>query len=212
MKYCNKKRAFFLAAVFAAVAALPPRASAETPAGNFNSVLPRLGLQYKGTAKYELESSQQVGNWDDCIMCYWKISAGVKRGPRVRLKAHKQMSAKEAARFREEEFARIVQMFDDRLAYPGAISTRKEIPADLKPTYVNAGSAQDKVCILYASKEMNYGIGSKDMAEYRSAFTFRYCENAKTLVGVEVFIPLKQFDQVSALKELGQFICSEAGR
>jgi translation elongation factor EF-G len=118
---------------------------------------------------------------------------------------------------KEEDFKGIIDLVKMKALIwqgeeSGAKFVEEEIPADLKPTYVNAGSAQDKVCILYASKEMNYGIGSKDMAEYRSAFTFRYCENAKTLVGVEVFIPLKQFDQVSALKELGQFICSEAGR
>lgn len=196
--------------VFAVPSAAPSRVLGDAPSVNFGTALNRIGLQYKGASKYSATASQQVGNWDDCIMCYWKVTAEGRRGVRVRLRAHKEMNPNEAGRFKEEEFARLVQMFDDRLAYPGAISTRKEIPADLKPVYLNPGPM--KTAILFASKEMTYGIGSLDLAEYRAALAFRYCESAKTLVEIEVFIPLKQYDQETIMKELDYFTCREAGR
>ncbi len=207
MKYWSSKIAFCLIIACGFLSAAPAKLFSESTA-TFKAALESIGLDYNGNKKFILKKSYQVGNWDECSTCYWKVMAsGAWRGPSIIITAHKEMGKGEAKKFMEEEYARLAVAFDGSLAYPGMISNQLAVPAELKPVVIQNGPEDSRIYVLHATKELTYGVGSREQATHRSVLTFRYCEKIKTLVKIEIFVRNSAYKQKAALKESDNFTC-----
>lgn len=199
----NKAAVLSLAALISA--APPVCAESGKAAFSFKEVSGLIGLVYGGKENYKIEKSNQRGDWKGTMRCYWTLLCS-DRSRKLRMEITKNISAVSADKIVKERWSRIKMLYSGNAAYPGMLTREFEVPDELKPVIISSGPAA-LTGMLYATANMTYGAGAQDLAAYRSVMTLRYCEKNATLSQIEMFIPKKEFEKGTALKEIEAFAC-----
>jgi hypothetical protein len=146
------------------------------------------GLSFSSSPVCALEKNYTRGDCSEGKKCFATITAACP-SPSLRFEVVSGITEKEALKLVSSRFTRVKMLYSGYMAYPGMITSRDEVPDDLRPREVKSGPLGYDTLYMPASARMAYGVGSKDLVKYAAAMSYRYCSAAKTLVQVEMFFP-----------------------
>ncbi|MBU0485622.1 MAG: sulfatase-like hydrolase/transferase [Proteobacteria bacterium] len=119
-------------------------------------------------------------------------------GKLLRIEVIGGLSVEEAQRTIDERLHMIQSLFSNLPSpYPGAITNKVEVPAELLPRTrpIRVGGEERELYVLSSSSRYAYGAMSAEMAAFRGGLIFIYDSARRTLFRVDLFIPRAEFDE-----------------
>ena len=80
--------------------------------------------------------------------------------------------------------------------YPDAITNTLECPDEFKPKIreIKISNFDTAYYEIFATERLTYGACSDDLIKYKTMLAWVYCENAKNLFQIELFLPKNEFN------------------
>lgn len=145
------------------------------------------GLGIAGDTRCELVKKYTRGDCAGGRRCFSTITADCGAS-RLRLELVSAIGEKEALKMMATRFTRVKMLYGGYIEYPGAITSRTEVPAGLKPVCLEKGPQGRETLYMPATEGMAYGAGAADLVKYSAAMTYRYCAAARTLWQIDIFV------------------------
>lgn len=176
----------------------PP--ASETQVDATATALDDLGVTTDLLAGWALESSRTDPGGQ------WRSASFTRSGSTVRVRAFTSFDRDRFRRFREEQDSLLQGLFGTRPAsYPGHLTNELECPPRFQPKRVEL-TGGDTAYSLYAGERLSFGGCGEDMLVYRAGLRFLHCEQDRTALRIEAFVPKEQ-DPSLADKLVRSFGC-----
>ena len=162
----------------------PP--ASETQLDAAGTALDDLGVTTNLLTGWELEANRADPKDQ------WRSATFTKSGSTVRVRVLTSFDRAQFSRFLEEQDSLLQGLFGTRPAsYPGHLTDQIECPPRFQPKRVEL-AAGDTAYSLYAGERLSFGGCGEDMLVYRAGLRFLHCEQDRTAVRIEAFVPKEQ--------------------
>lgn len=198
----------FFAPVAALLVLAASTGSEEPRTRRVGQVLAQTGLAAPGISELPVRRSLRRPGKSHV---FWTVTSETQ-DERLRLEITTGLDRGAAARMVEQRAKIIRSIFKPfRDDYLGALSSRVEVPPELRSTELRPRRADDGAdypfFILWSSEGFDYAVRSRQAAGLRGTLGFIYCPERRVLYQIERARPTSAFDQERALAEFRDIRC-----
>jgi hypothetical protein len=165
----------------------PPSQAVSAPEPGLETALAVFGLGFSGAVKCVLDREYRRGDCGGGRTCFSTLTADCGDA-RLRLELVSGIGEASAQKLTAARFDRIRALYSGHMEYPGVITSKVQVPAELRASYDPAGPGGAGVLYMPATARFAYGPGTRDLVAYSAAMSSMYCRVSRSLAQVEVFL------------------------